>query len=101
MLRKPPSPPARRDYWGHSGGASPARDVSWHPFLPVIASTEFSGNLNLWTIQNISAEEMLIQERKDREEQERQEKERQRAMEDIDEDFVLVRGPGGQIYRMP
>jgi len=46
-----------RDPWGQQSGASPARDISWHPYLPVMASTEFNGNVNLWTIQNISAEE--------------------------------------------
>ena len=26
-----------------------ARDVSWHPYFPVIASTSFNGNINIWT----------------------------------------------------
>ena len=31
---------------------SVARDVSWHPNYPVIASTSFEGEINTWTIQN-------------------------------------------------
>ena len=31
---------------------SVARDVSWHPTYPVIASTSFEGEINTWTIQN-------------------------------------------------
>lgn len=27
-----------------------ARDVSWHPTYPVIASTSFNGNINTWTL---------------------------------------------------
>ena len=29
-----------------------ARDVSWHPTYPVIASTSFDGDINTWTLQN-------------------------------------------------
>lgn len=29
-----------------------ARDVSWHPTYPVIASTSFDGSVNTWTLQN-------------------------------------------------
>jgi DDB1- and CUL4-associated factor 11 len=29
-----------------------ARDVSWHPTYPVIASTSFEGDINTWTLQN-------------------------------------------------
>jgi len=29
---------------------SVARDVSWHPTYPVIASTSFEGEINTWTI---------------------------------------------------
>ena len=39
------------------GNASPARDISWHPFMPVLASTEFNGNVNIWSMQNIGEEE--------------------------------------------
>ena len=36
-----------------------ARDVSWHPSYPVIASTSFdSGEINTWTIQNKEQEEL-------------------------------------------
>lgn len=31
---------------------SVARDVSWHPTYPVIASTSFEGEINTWTLQN-------------------------------------------------
>ncbi len=31
---------------------SVARDVSWHPTYPVIASTSFEGDINTWTLQN-------------------------------------------------
>jgi WD repeat-containing protein 23 len=27
-----------------------ARDVSWHPTYPVIASTSFEGEINTWTL---------------------------------------------------
>jgi WD repeat-containing protein 23 len=27
-----------------------ARDVSWHPSYPVIASTSFEGEINTWTL---------------------------------------------------
>jgi WD repeat-containing protein 23 len=27
-----------------------ARDVSWHPTYPVIASTSFDGGINTWTL---------------------------------------------------
>jgi hypothetical protein len=30
--------------------SSVARDVSWHPTYPVIASTSFEGEINTWTI---------------------------------------------------
>jgi hypothetical protein len=43
--------------------------VSWHPFLPVLASTSFNGHVNLWTIQNLSEEE-LLKEKKQQEEEE-------------------------------
>eukprot|EP00347_Sterkiella_histriomuscorum_P003371 403364552 len=29
-----------------------ARDISWHPHYPILASTCFSGKVNLWTPQN-------------------------------------------------
>ncbi len=57
MLRKTVSRQNSRDPWARTHGNSPARDISWHPFLPVIASTEFNGNVNLWTVRNISEEE--------------------------------------------
>lgn len=30
-----------------------ARDVSWHPSYPVLASTSFNGQIDIWTLQNI------------------------------------------------
>ena len=33
-----------------TGESSPCRDISWHPYMPVIATTEFNGMLNLWTV---------------------------------------------------
>lgn len=39
------------------GNASPARDISWHPYMPVLASTEFNGCVNIWSMQNIGEEE--------------------------------------------
>ena len=44
------------DMYGY-GNASPARDISWHPFMPVLASTEFNGCVNIWSMQNIGEEE--------------------------------------------
>ncbi|CDW77069.1 wd repeat protein [Stylonychia lemnae] len=41
---------------GQSGNQS-VRDVSWHPHYPIIASTCFSGKVNLWTPQNAKLEE--------------------------------------------
>jgi hypothetical protein len=29
-----------------------ARDITWHPHYPIIASTSFSGAINLWSLQN-------------------------------------------------
>jgi len=54
VLRK--SPPRRSADYGY-GNASPARDISWHPFMPVLASTEFTGAVNIWSMQNIGEEE--------------------------------------------
>lgn len=46
--------------------SSVARDVSWHPTYPVIASTSFEGEINTWTIQNNSQpEKPEIQETND------------------------------------
>ena len=62
VLKKPASA-ARQDHYGyHYGGRahnSPCRDISWHPFLPVLASTEFNGNVNIWTLQNLDDQEKL------------------------------------------
>ena len=30
-----------------------ARDVSWHPHYPVLASTSFNGQIDQWTLQNV------------------------------------------------
>ena len=53
---KKPAPPRSSDMYGY-GNASPARDISWHPFMPVLASTEFNGCVNIWSMQNIGEEE--------------------------------------------
>jgi WD repeat-containing protein 23 len=29
-----------------------ARDVSWHPTYPVLASTSFDGEINTWSLRN-------------------------------------------------
>ena len=52
-----------QDPWARrTGGPSPARDISWHPYLPVIASTEFNGYVNLWSIQSKPVEEQNVVE---------------------------------------
>lgn len=103
ILRKQHGP-IRNDPWGHQrSGGSPCRDISWHPYLPVMASTEFNGNVNVWTIQNISAEELKVQERKAKEEEERLRREQaeEDGLEDDEDEYVVVQGPGGRIFRMP
>lgn len=73
---KKPQDTNYNDPWSRSrGGASPARDISWHPYLPVMAGTDFNGCVNMWTFQNISAEELLVQQRKDAEEEAKKQKE--------------------------
>ncbi len=54
---KKAAPVQRHDYYGGGAGASPARDISWHPFMPILASTEFNGKVNIWSMQNIGDEE--------------------------------------------
>ncbi len=39
-----------------------ARDVSWHPTYPVIASTSFDGEINTWTLQNTVEEEPEVKD---------------------------------------
>ena len=41
-------------YYGHHGyrRGSAARDVSWHPHYPVLASTSFDSTVKIWTLQN-------------------------------------------------
>ena len=41
------------DYYYHhqSSNGVPARDVSWHPHYPVIASTSFDSSVKIWTLQ--------------------------------------------------
>ena len=39
------------------GSKETARDISWHPHFPIIASTSFSGEVNLWSLQNEEEEE--------------------------------------------
>lgn len=45
------------------------RDISWHPHYPIIASTSFGGNLNLWTIQNMKEETLRAAQPRSGEEQ--------------------------------
>ena len=37
-------------YHGHRRGGAPARDVSWHPHFPVLASTSFDQTVKIWTL---------------------------------------------------
>ena len=53
ILNKPAHINDREDrygYYSRSQGNSPCRDISWHPFMPVLASTEFNGNVNIWSL---------------------------------------------------
>ena len=34
-----------------------SRDVSWHPHYPILASTSFNGQVNLWTPQTQAVEQ--------------------------------------------
>ena len=93
VLRKPVVRNSLRDPWARQQGNSPARDISWHPYLPVIASTEFNGNVNTWTIRNVSEEEQKEQIRAQEEAAARQ-----RQMEEEEDEvdsYVVIRGPGG------
>ena len=71
VLKKPANT-SRQDHYGyHYGGRarnSPCRDISWHPFLPVLASTEFNGNVNIWTLQNLNSEEQALLRKAEEEE---------------------------------
>lgn len=65
-LRKPEmSSSFQRPTYGRGGNSrkQPARDISWHPFVPVIASTDFAGCVNLWTLSSDSESEKLAQEK--------------------------------------
>lgn len=40
-------------YYGRENEVgAPARDVSWHPHYPVLASTSFDQTVKIWTLQN-------------------------------------------------
>ena len=40
-------------YYGRENSVgAPARDVSWHPHYPVLASTSFDQSVKIWTLQN-------------------------------------------------
>lgn len=41
-----------------TNGGSPTRDISWHPHLPLIASTSFRGHIDLYTLQNFDQTEL-------------------------------------------
>ena len=102
------------------GNASPARDISWHPFMPVLASTEFNGCVNIWSMQNIGEEErqkMAAQaqsgkeakgkglgiEYGDEEEEEVEDEEEEDSMSSMfgGSQFVMIRGANGAAYRIP
>ena len=51
--------------YNRSSGNSPCRDISWHPYFPVIASTEFNGNVNVWTLQSLKTDEVKLLDEED------------------------------------
>ena len=111
--------PARRDDNYGYGNASPARDISWHPFMPILASTEFNGKVNIWSMQNIgeeekqkiAAQEAAQKERQDTEVNEDVDSEEEEEEEDSNDPMarlfggsnqtVMVRGANGQTFRVP
>lgn len=45
------SGPDANNYYGRdSSKGAPARDVSWHPHYPVLASTSFDQSVKIWTL---------------------------------------------------
>ena len=51
--------PEEFDYFDSiNNGGSPARDISWHPFMPVLASTSFRGHVDLWSLQSFDDHEV-------------------------------------------
>lgn len=42
--------------YSHRREGCPARDVSWHPHYPVLASTSFDQTVKIWTLQNLKEE---------------------------------------------
>ena len=103
------------DQWGHysrrGNGNSPCRDISWHPFMPVLASTEFNGNVNLWTLQNLDAEEKqkIIDQKQGKNIKSKMTDPESEEEEDSNPfgsgggggAYVLMRGPGGNHIRIP
>ena len=45
-----PTSGADASYYGRQRVGAPARDVSWHPKFPVIASTSFDRTVKVWTV---------------------------------------------------
>ena len=96
-LNKRADRPDASQYGQQREGNSPCRDISWHPYFPVIASTEFNGNVNIWTMQNINQTE------KDRIQQQNTSQEKLKTDTDSDEDqknlgrggTTLIRGANG------
>ena len=102
------APPRRGDDMYGYGNASPARDISWHPFMPVLASTEFNGCVNIWSMQNIGEEERQKIEEQKSKQSKSVGAEYGNESEDSDGDggifgnqYVMVRGGNGQVYRVP
>ena len=103
-LNKASDRPDASQYSSQREGNSPCRDISWHPYFPVIASTEFNGNVNIWTMQNINQTE----KDKIREQNTKQEQPKEKSEDDDDGTMglgrggtTLIRGANGQVYRVP
>ena len=46
-----PTSGADISHYGRQRVGAPARDVSWHPRFPVLASTSFDRTVKVWTVQ--------------------------------------------------
>lgn len=66
---------------------SPARDVSWHPHYPVIASTSFDSTVKIWSISTKEAKKAEYMKQEEEKTQVRE--------EEVNSDEEETRGFGG------
>jgi len=76
--------------------------------MPVLASTEFSGCVNIWSMQNIGEQErqkIAVQEAEaEKVDEGTEEEENDEEMEEpssSSNQTVMIRGSNGQVYRVP